>query len=188
MDDEEARERIVEAADARYYARGFASVGMDEIRDAAGVSLRRIYRLFPSKDDLVLAVLDRRHELWSAAVEDRVTRESTPAGRLLAIYDYLADWFGDDAFRGCGFINAFGELGGADPKVAEAARRHKASFQAYIATLADAAGAPPSLAPQLAILAEGAQTTAAIAGTPEAAAQARAAAEVLISAALPVAA
>jgi hypothetical protein len=40
------------------------------------------------------------------------------------------------------------------------------------------------LAPQLSILAEGAQTTAAIAGTPDAAGQAREAAEVLIGAAL----
>jgi hypothetical protein len=45
------------------------------------------------------------------------------------------------------------------------------------------AGGPPALAAQLAILAEGAQTTAAIAGTPEAAAQARAAAATLIDAA-----
>jgi hypothetical protein len=42
------------------------------------------------------------------------------------------------------------------------------------------AGAPATLAPQLAILAEGAQTTAAIAGTPDAAHQARAAAETLL--------
>lgn len=60
---------------------------------------------------------------------------------------------------------------------------HKSDFQGYVADLVRAAGGPPALAPQLAILAEGAQTTAAIAGTPDAAAQARAAAETLIDAA-----
>ncbi|MDN4596542.1 TetR/AcrR family transcriptional regulator [Leifsonia virtsii] len=185
MVDEEVRRQIVDAADALYYAQGFHAVGMDQVRDAAGVSLRRLYTEFPSKDDLILAVLAKRHDLWTAGVAARVATEQDPEAKLLAIYDYLADWFVEDTFRGCGFINAFGELGAADPRVAEAARRHKESFQAFVAELAAAAGASPALAPQLAILAEGAQTTAAIAGTPQAAADARAAAQVLIRAALP---
>ena len=185
MVDEEMRRRIVDAADALYYARGFHAVGMDEVRDTAGVSLRRLYQLFPSKDDLVLAVLAKRHDLWSDGVAARVASVDGAEAKLLAIYDYLADWFIEDTFRGCGFINAFGELGAADPRVAEAARLHKESFQAFVAALAADAGASPALAPQLAILAEGAQTTAAIAGTPDAAADARAAAQVLIRAALP---
>lgn len=188
MVDEEMRRRIVDAADALYYARGFHAVGMDEVRDTAGVSLRRLYQLFPSKDDLVLAVLAKRHDLWSDGVAARVASVDGAEAKLLAIYDYLADWFIEDTFRGCGFINAFGELGAADPRVAEAARLHKESFQAFVAALAADAGASPALAPQLAILAEGAQTTAAIAGTPDAAADARAAAQVLIRAALPSAA
>jgi AcrR family transcriptional regulator len=185
MVDEEVRRQIVDAADALYYARGFHAVGMDQVRDAAGVSLRRLYTEFPSKDDLILAVLAKRHDLWTDGVAARVATEHDPAAKLLAIYGYLADWFVEDTFRGCGFINAFGELGAADPRVAEAARRHKESFQAFVAELAADAGASPALAPQLAILAEGAQTTAAIAGTPQAAADARAAAQVLIRAALP---
>lgn len=185
MVDEETRQRIVDAADALYYARGFHAVGMDQVRDAAGVSLRRLYTYFPSKDELILAVLAKRHDLWTDGVAARVAAADGAEAKLLAIYDHLADWFVEDTFRGCGFINAFGELGAADPRVAEAARLHKASFQSYVAALAADAGASPSLAPQLAILAEGAQTTAAIAGTPAAAADARAAAEILIRAALP---
>jgi hypothetical protein len=53
-----------------------------------------------------------------------------------------------------------------------------------VARLVAEAGGPESLAPQLAILAEGAQTTAAIAGTKEAAGHARRAAETLIDVAL----
>jgi AcrR family transcriptional regulator len=185
MIDQDARSRIVDTADGLYYARGFATVGMDEIRDTSGVSLRRLYSLFPSKDDLVVDVLKKRHDLWTRGIDERVSRTSGSVNKLLAIYDYLADWFTEDSFRGCGFINAFGELGAANPRVAEAARSHKASFQNYVAELCREAGAGPALAPQLAILAEGAQTTAAIAGTADAAADARAAARILIEAALP---
>jgi AcrR family transcriptional regulator len=177
------RDIIVDAADRLYYAKGIQSVGMDELRSAAGVSLKRLYSEFPSKEDIVLAVMERRHELWTTGVSALVDDAETPRDRLLAIYDYLAGWFSDDSFRGCGFINAFGELGGVSPSVAAITREHKASFQDYVADLVADAGVPASLAPQLAILAEGAQTTAAITGSPEAALHARRAAETLIDAA-----
>ena len=107
-----------------------------------------------------------------------------PRARLLAVYGYLEDWFCAGDFRGCAFINAFGELGGTNPEVATIVREHKASFQAYMAGLVAEIGAPAALAAQLSILAEGAQSTAAISADPQVAAQARDAAEVLIAAAM----
>ena len=184
MIDGEVRERVLNAADRLYYGRGIQSVGMDELRRASGVSLKGLYGVFPSKAAIVLEVLDRRHALWNTGVSDRVARAENPRAKLLAIYDYLSDWFSDDTFRGCGFINAFAELGSISPEIAERARQHKAGFQSFVARLVADAGADPNLAPQLSILAEGAQTTAAIAGTPEAAVHARRAAEILIDAAM----
>ena len=40
-----------------------------------------------------------------------VDRTSGARAKLLAVYVYLETWFAEDTFRGCGFINAFGELG-----------------------------------------------------------------------------
>lgn len=184
MTTEERRERIVDAADRLFYSRGIGQVGMDAVRDESGVSLKAIYREFPSKEDLVLAVLERRHQMWVAGVEGAVDRAGNPRERLLAVYDFLAGWFSEKDFRGCGFINAWGELGAASSRVAEAVRTHKRSFQDQVDRLVAEAGGPPSLGPQLAILAEGAQTTAAIARSPDAAAAAREAARTLIDAAL----
>ncbi|MEA5455420.1 TetR/AcrR family transcriptional regulator [Sinomonas sp. JGH33] len=186
MDTSEPRTRIVATADELYNAKGIQAVGMDELRAAAGVSLKRLYQEFPSKSSIVMAVLERRHASWTEGLDATVRQAATPRERLLAIFDYLAAWFCEDSFRGCGFINSFAELGAISPEVAEYARKHKESFQNYVGHLAREAGAPAYLAPQLSILAEGAQTTAAIAGTPDAARQARAAAEVLIDAALGV--
>ena len=179
----EYRERIVDAADELFYARGIQSVGMDEVRTAAGVSLKRLYAEFPGKENLVLAVLAKRHGMWTDGVTAAVDAVADPREKLLAVYDYLTGWFSDDSFRGCGFINAFGELGATSDAVALASREHKRSFQSYVAQLVADAGYPAALAPQLAILAEGAQTTAAIAGTADAALHARRAAETLIAAA-----
>ncbi|MDI2037051.1 TetR/AcrR family transcriptional regulator [Paenarthrobacter nitroguajacolicus] len=184
MDISEARNRIVATADGLYNAKGIQAVGMDELRTAAGVSLKKLYQEFPSKSSIVMAVLERRHQSWTEGLDATVRQAADPRAKLLAIFDYLAGWFCQDSFRGCGFINSFAELGAVSPEVADYARKHKESFQEYVAGLASEAGAPPYLAPQLSILAEGAQTTAAIAGSPEAAGQARGAAEVLIDFAL----
>lgn len=178
------RSRIVEAADALFYARGFSQVGMDAVRDAAGVSLKALYKEFGSKEDLIVAVLGKRHGMWTAGVDRHARAVADPAERLLSLYDFLTEWFCEDDFRGCGFINAFGELGAASPRVAEAVRAHKEDFQLYVARLVEEAGGPASLAPQLAILAEGAQVTAAISGRAEPASHARAAASALITSAL----
>lgn len=181
----EARTRILDAAEDLYYRKGFAAVGMDELRSEAGVSLRRLYGEFGSKDEIVAAVLGRRHVEWEDGVRARVEAAGSEVrARLLAVYAYLEDWFGDAGFRGCAFINAFGELGGTHPEVARVVREHKASFQAYMAGLVRDAGGDDLLAAQLAILAEGAQSTAAISADPQVATQARLAAEVLVDAAL----
>ncbi|WP_157252995.1 TetR/AcrR family transcriptional regulator [Nonomuraea typhae] len=184
IDEETARERVVDAADRLFYARGVQAVGMDAVRTAAGVSLKRIYALFPAKDDLVLAVLRHRTNQWNLGIGAAVAAARTPRGKVLAVFDFLAEWFREDSFRGCAFINFFGELAGGNAGVAEAVRAQKTSFQRHVAELVRAAGGPAYLAPQLALLAEGAQTTAAITGDPDTAAQARAAADTLIRCAL----
>jgi AcrR family transcriptional regulator len=184
MTEDEARERILTAAEELYYRKGYAAVGMDELRQSAGVSLRRLYSLFPAKTDIVAAVLARKHAEWEAGLSAAVADAGDdPRARLLAVYGYLENWFCADDFRGCAFINAFGELGGTNPDVAEIVRAHKASFQEYMAALVAETGAPDALAAQLSILAEGAQSTAAISADPAVAVQARGAAEVLIDAA-----
>jgi len=183
MDDAQAREAVVSAADRLFYGRGIQSVGMDEIREAAGISLKRMYALFPSKETILAEVLRRRNEVWTSGILLAAENEPTADDKILSIFDFLSDWFAEDDFRGCAFINSFGELGASAPLVADAARAHKVGFQQYVAGLAAEAGAPPSLAPQIALLAEGAQTTAAISGTPDAASDAKAAAATLLAAA-----
>ena len=182
--EELARQQVIDVADRLFYARGIQSVPMDELRTEAGVSLKRMYSLFPSKETLVAAVLRGRNATWTAGILERASRVDAPREKLLAIFDFLADWFAQDDFRGCAFINSFGEMGATAPAVADAARAHKTSFQTYVAELVREAGAPAWLAPQLALLAEGAQTTAAISGLPDAATSARAAASTLIDAAI----
>jgi len=183
MNDDEARERLLAAAGQLFYARGIHAVGMDDIREAAGLPLKRIYQFFPSKDQLAEAYLARRDENWLAALARRVDRCRDPRQRVLAVFAFLGEWFATPDFRGCAFINAAGELGSVSAPVAEITRQHKRKLRRYLAVLAAAAGAadPPALAAGLLLLMDGAIVAAATGAFPRPAAHARAAARRLLA-------
>ena len=68
------REALLDTAERLFYAHGIRAVGMDAIRAAAGLPLKRIYRLFPTKEDLVTAALARRDQRWRASLAAHVER------------------------------------------------------------------------------------------------------------------
>lgn len=178
------REQILQVAYALFYSRGIQSVGMDELCRAAQVSRKTFYSNFPSKEALLFEVIGRWHVVFMERVTATADAAVTPRAAMLSIFDFLDEWFETESFRGCGFMNTFGEMGSISPAVATLAREHKATFQSYLADLVRAAGGPDWLAPQLAILVEGAITTAAIAGSAVPAQHARRAAETLSDTAL----
>ncbi|WP_032401467.1 TetR/AcrR family transcriptional regulator [Rhodococcoides fascians] len=174
------RAQVVNAADELFYARGIQAVGMDELRAKAGISLKRLYTLFPSKTAIVAEVLRGRTQQWTDGIHAEAALHGSPREKLLSIFDFLDHWFRQDDFRGCAFINSFGELGATMPEVADAAHQHKKRFIEYVTRLAVEAGCEPTVGLQIALLAEGAQTTAAITELAESASAAKAAAGVLL--------
>lgn len=180
MDSATARERALDAAEELFYGRGIQSVGMDAVRGASGVSLKRLYQLFPAKEQLVEAYLERRDERWRERLAAHVARTEDPVQRLFAVFDWLEGWFGEDGFRGCAWINSYGELGATSDRVAEQVRAHKRAFRDYLAGLVADAGLPENLTGSLFLLAEGAMVTAGITGSTRPAAEAREAARRLV--------
>jgi AcrR family transcriptional regulator len=182
----EATTRLLDTAEALFYQRGVQAVGMDEIRAGSGVSLKRLYQCFPSKEQLVLSYLRRRDQRWRAALADFV-RERTEAGSAeppLLVFDWLYKWFSEPDFRGCAFINSFGELGAGSPPVVAVAREHKDALRHYLIGLLPEIPERDreTTADHLLLLIDGAITCASIAGHPEIARSAKSAAEVLLAA------
>jgi AcrR family transcriptional regulator len=182
-DERTARDRVLQAADELFYAHGVQAVGMDAVREAAGVPLKRIYAMFGSKEDLLVAVLQRRRETWDAGIASVGAREPTARGQILGIFDFLDDWFREPTFRGCAFVNTFAEMAPGSEAAASVVRDQKHDFAEHVARLVSDAGAPARIAPQIVALAEGAQTVAAVSGDPDIARHARAATETLLDAA-----
>jgi AcrR family transcriptional regulator len=183
MDDETAEERVLEVADRLFYEQGMRTVGMDQIRDASGVSLKRLYRLFPAKDELAEVVLRRREEAFLRSLGDAAAAAAGPREAILGFFDDLHEWFTEPDYRGCPFINAFAEMRSTSQPITAVAVHQKRALERHLDGLVRAAGAPPALTSQLLILANGAMATSAMLGSPEAARQARAAAAALLDAA-----
>jgi len=137
-----ARERILETAYELFSRHGTRAVGVDRIIAECGIAKMTLYRNFPSKDDLILAFLDRRDELWTRAwlQAEAQRRGATPAERLLAIFDTFGEWFARTDFEGCSFINVMLEVVEPDNPVRQATVRHLESIRGFVGGLAEEAG------------------------------------------------
>src|SRR5262245_12313973 len=141
MGRQDARERILEAAYDLFAHQGTRSVGVDAIIERSGVAKMTLYRHFKSKQDLVLAFLDRRETLWT---EDWLIREvsiraTDPKERLLAIFDAYHDWFQIEDFEGCACVNVLLEYQGDNP-LRIAGGGHRAKRPAFVNDRAPRAG------------------------------------------------
>ncbi|CAL9427023.1 TetR/AcrR family transcriptional regulator [Streptomyces sp. enrichment culture] len=174
------REALLDAAERFFYERGIQAVGMDQVRAASGLPLKRIYRFFPAKEDLVVAVLRRRDQRWRGELAAAVERVPDPRERVLAVFDWLAEWFRTPGFRGCAWINAHGELGSSSEAVLAEVRAHKRAFHDQVAEWVAATGV--AVAEPVFLLAEGAIVTAGITGDPAPARHARTAVAALLGA------
>ena len=140
------RERLVAAAIELFYRHGFQAVGIDQIIARAGVTKTTFYKHFESKDDLMVAAVQRRDE-WESAAWERAIQNMAggdPAKQLLAFFDVLDIWFNDPEFRGCMFMNAAAEFPNPNDPVHQAAAIHKKKSQDLVRRLAREGGASGS--------------------------------------------
>ena len=156
----DARQRIIETAERLFYDEGVRAVGIDRIIAEADVAKMSLYNHFPSKDDLILAVLQYREEKFDGMFEKWIRRHlSKGMDRLEAFFAALKVWFESPGFRGCMFINSHVELADAKHPASKFSACHKERFHEMLKEIiSDAAGAKTAetMAPAIALLVEGA--------------------------------
>lgn len=168
-----ARRKLLAAAAERFYADGVSGTGIDAITAAAGVAKMSLYNNFASKDDLVVAYLEARHEEWLGLYRTRLDEAgpaATPRTGVEAVFDaYIdhADMAYQHGFRGCGLLNAAAELPAGSPG-RELVRRHKEEVEQILRGHLGAADLPADAATRLArhlsFLLEGAMSRAGLEG------------------------
>jgi AcrR family transcriptional regulator len=179
-----ARERLLAAASELFYAEGVHTVGIDRVIERAGVAKASLYNTFGSKDELVRAYLEGKHAQMAGRITRYLERYDTPREKLLGVFEAQAESFAAPGFRGCAFVSASAESPGE--LVEQAASAYRGWVCGLLVELAGQAGArsPETLGRQLHMIYDGASLSARMDRDPAASSTARAAAEVLLDAAL----
>jgi AcrR family transcriptional regulator len=178
-----ARERILRTAYELFCRHGVTAVGVERIIAEAGVHRSSLYKHFASKEELALAVLAHRDEVWTERwLRGVVADGTTPADRMLAIFDAFDGWFRREGYEGCLFINSLLESRDSRTPVGAASVAGLRRLRELLRELAEEHGAPDParLAIQLQILLAGSIVQAAT-GVVDAASLARPVAAALIA-------
>ena len=157
--DLDARERIVRTAYELFRAHGFAAVGVDRIVAESNVAKTTLYRHFRSKDELLIAVLERHEEVWTGWLErEAEAARGVRGASLVALFEALDRWFGHESYEGCLFINCLLETHDRQSPVRVAAITSIQHVHELLRRLAATAGArdAESLAHQLQVVMHGA--------------------------------
>ncbi len=181
------RDQIIDVALNLFYQGGFNATGVDKITAESGATKKTIYSHFRSKDELILATLRRRDELFRNNFMRSVERlGKTPRQRLDAVFDTIDVWFNSRHFSGCMFINAAAEFSEQDNPCHIVCAEHKRLMFEYIRELAENAGAknPGELSQELNLLIEGATVQAHVCGDKKAGIKAKEMAQLFIDRAL----
>lgn len=166
------RERLIDAAAWLFCRHGINATGIDTVIAKARTAKTTLYKLFGSKEGLVEAVLEREGRLWREWFLHRI-ENSTNSGdaRLRQIFPALREWFEQDRFFGCPFINAIGEHDKNEEKLRAITLQHKMQVLTRIESWAQAAGvtSPAEFSHQIGVLMDGAIVVAMITRDPSAA-------------------
>jgi len=162
------RQRLIDAAKRRFYHDGFRNVGIDAVLTDVGISKAAFYKIFESKDDLMIAVLDDvdgfLQKQFRQMVRERGGRSAE--GQLRVVLDVVKQIMEAEDFHGCIFVNAAIEFPLRHDPAHEAALRHKRGLEDFFYELGERAGAadPGGLAQELSMVIEGAYITRALTG------------------------
>jgi len=156
------RTEILIGAARTFETQGLRGVGIDQVLAASGASTRTLYKHFGSRDGLVLAVLEDRHQQFMA----QLGNEAAGSEPIAALFDTLAAWVDVRGTCGCMLLRARGEYAEANEAIVALVQQQKEQFHAEIARRVQATlgREHPVLALQVWLLFEGATAAASVAG------------------------
>ncbi|WP_028548034.1 TetR/AcrR family transcriptional regulator [Paenibacillus sp. UNC451MF] len=153
-----AREQLLVTASKLFFERGFHAVGVDTIAAKSGITKMTMYKHFPSKDHLIVAILERSSELYWQWFEETIQGTKEPQQQLVALFEAVAQQHSlSPQSTFCLYQAVAVEFPFPDHIVNKAAVDHKQTIIRRLETICEQAElkSPSSIARQLFILLEG---------------------------------
>ncbi|CAA0109090.1 putative HTH-type transcriptional regulator YxaF [BD1-7 clade bacterium] len=161
------RELLLNTALDLFYRQGIHSVGINEVIKVSGVAKKTLYSHFNGKDDLIMAALQQRHQLFMSWLEGKLEEITSNDELIDVLFGSLQSWFtGNEkllgAFRGCFFINTSAEFSNPESQISRYCCYHKEQVRRLIQSKLSKDS--PDLLNVICLLKEGAITTAYMTG------------------------
>ena len=171
------RDKLVYRAMDLFFSYGYHAVGIDRIISDVGVTKTTFHNHFDSKDDLIIETIRLRDQWENEVFQRRLLERSGGDARamILGYFDVLDEYFNDENFKRCQFLNACAEFPSRHDPVHQEAAKHYINGEAFLRQAAERLGVddPDDLARWLIILIEGALTRRLVTGDNAAALAAR---------------
>ncbi len=119
------RKQLIDTASHLFHSRGFYATGIDMILAKAGVSKRTLYKHFPSKNDLILAVVDQYRTNFKTEMRQFLAANQTAEEKILSIFRHIHEQFKDPNFSGCLIVSAVSEFADKDDQIISACQKVK---------------------------------------------------------------
>ncbi|MPV70074.1 TetR/AcrR family transcriptional regulator [Burkholderia sp. BE17] len=158
IDGATAHEHLLRAAEELFYREGVRTVGVEAVVERAGVNKMSLYRQFSSKDELILAYLERMDACFFERLATSVAKHpGEPKAQLIQYFVDLAERATQKDYRGCPFVNVAAEFPDATHPARERVAQNKEQLMKRLVALCEGAGArqPQALADALALVIEG---------------------------------
>ncbi|WP_229053349.1 TetR/AcrR family transcriptional regulator [Aeromicrobium sp. Leaf350] len=153
-----SEKKLLDAAEELFFTHGIGATPIDAVIARAGVSPATLYRGYASKEALVAAALERRHQDWVDVWQRAVDQQTSPTARLLAVFDALDDFRSrPEGARWCAFLGSAAEYADPPPEIAQAVTRDTDTLRSRLQDLAAPWGEPDAerLADELLLLVSG---------------------------------
>lgn len=130
-------DQLVTSALTLFYQNSVNSIGINEVLKEAGVAKRTLYNHFSSKEELVLATLEKRHKIYLNWLEQTLDKANTDKDVISFLFNALSSWFTGSAselgeFKGCFFINTAAEFNNKGSDIFKHCVDHKNAVKALI--------------------------------------------------------
>lgn len=152
-------QQIAEQLERAFSDYGFTEPSVAKLQKASGVSLRTLYRYYPSKESMVIGALQHRHARYIELLSAEQT--NSRKDNLLAIFRQLEQWMQTQAPSGCMSMSALAAYPD-NTLISEAVKQHKQDLLALFETRCG----DKALAMQIFLLHEGVSAAWPVIGAP----------------------
>lgn len=132
------RQLLIDTALTLFYKKGINNIGINEVLSVSGVAKNTLYNHFDSKEALILAALEQRHQVFIDWLSLKLEGADSNQKTIQQLFTALDSWFRNEepmlgSFRGCFFINSAAEFSDKNSDISLFCQQHKQQIRQLIA-------------------------------------------------------